>query len=49
MEGGRPDGFRARIVRTVDGHEDAPAAASGIGDVLSVVHDWLREFLDQEE
>ncbi|MFC8918392.1 hypothetical protein ACGF5F_35260 [Streptomyces sp. NPDC047821] len=48
VEGGGPDGFRARILQTVDGEERHPAAACQRTDVLLAVRDWLDELLKRD-
>ncbi|WHM41023.1 hypothetical protein [Streptomyces sp. BPTC-684] len=48
VEGGRSDGFRARIIQTVDGQQASPAAAATVCDVLTAVRTWLDEFLDPD-
>lgn len=47
-DGGGPDGFRARILQTVDGEERHPAAASRTTDVLLAVRAWLDELLERD-
>lgn len=46
VEGGRADGFRARIIQTVDGEQAPPSAASEDVDVLRAVRTWLDELLE---
>ncbi|MDT9685252.1 hypothetical protein RND61_24780 [Streptomyces sp. TRM76323] len=46
-EDGSPDGFRARIIRIVDGERERPTAASETADVLLAVRAWLDELLEQ--
>ncbi|MEV3987798.1 hypothetical protein AB0J57_02705 [Streptomyces sp. NPDC049837] len=48
VEGGGPDGFRARILQTVDGEETPPAAACRTADVLLAVRAWLDELLERD-
>ncbi|MBA6441168.1 MULTISPECIES: hypothetical protein [Streptomyces] len=48
VEGGRPDGFRARIVPTGDGHQAVPTAVSAVDDVLTAVRAWLDQLLEPE-
>jgi len=48
VENGREDGFRARIIRTVDGEQEPPTAVSKTVDVLAVVRTWLDELLERE-
>ncbi|MFI1867240.1 MULTISPECIES: hypothetical protein [Streptomyces] len=49
VEGGRRDGFRARIIRTVDGGRAAPSAACAADDVLTAVRAFLDELLEPGE
>ncbi|MEU1802883.1 hypothetical protein [Streptomyces sp. NPDC019937] len=46
VEEGRPDGFRARIVRTGGRHQAPPTAVSAVDDVLIAVRAWLDQLLD---
>ncbi|WP_189533642.1 hypothetical protein [Streptomyces roseolilacinus] len=48
LEDGRPDDFRARIIRIVDGEQKPPAAAGRTADVLLAVRSWLDELLEQD-
>ncbi|WP_406003061.1 hypothetical protein [Streptomyces sp. NBC_00829] len=48
VEGDRSDGFRARIIQTVDGEQKPPAAASKTVDVLLAVRTWLDELLERD-
>lgn len=48
LEGGREDGFRARIIQTVDGQQEPPTAASGTTDVLAAVRTWLDELRERD-
>lgn len=48
VEDGREDGFRARIIQTVDGQQEPPTAVSKTVDVLTVVRTWLDELLERE-
>ncbi|MGY0063934.1 hypothetical protein ACWY4P_47030 [Streptomyces sp. LZ34] len=48
MEGGRPDGFRARIVRTGGAHQAPPTAVSTVDDVLTAVHAWLDQLVEPD-
>ncbi|MER5932576.1 hypothetical protein [Streptomyces sp. NPDC002054] len=48
LEGGRSDGFRARIIATVDGEQKPPAAASRTVDVLQAVRTWLDDLLERD-
>ncbi|WP_260333528.1 hypothetical protein [Streptomyces beigongshangae] len=43
MESGREDGFRARIVQSVDGQQEPPSAVSRAADALAAVRTWLDE------
>ncbi|MEO3974820.1 hypothetical protein [Streptomyces sp. CAU 1734] len=46
VEDGGPDGFRARVLRSVDGHRAPPLAAGGADDVIAAVRTWLNELLE---
>ena len=48
VEEGRPDGFRARIVRTGGRHQAPPTAVSGVDDVLASVRAWLDQLLESD-
>ncbi|WP_369035013.1 MULTISPECIES: hypothetical protein [Streptomyces] len=48
VEDGREDGFRARIIQTVDGQPEPPTAVSKTVDVLTAVRTWLDELLERE-
>ncbi|AEM83783.1 MULTISPECIES: hypothetical protein [Streptomyces] len=48
VEGGRPDGFRARIVRTEDRHQAPPTAVSAVDDALTAVRAWLDQFIEPD-
>jgi hypothetical protein len=48
VEEGRPDGFRARIVRTGGRHQAPPTAVSAVDDVLATVHAWLDQLLEPD-
>ncbi|MFI0820890.1 hypothetical protein ACH4TX_32820 [Streptomyces sp. NPDC021098] len=49
VEEGRPDGFRARIVRTGGGrHQAPPTAVSAVDDVLAAVRAWLDQLLEPD-
>jgi hypothetical protein len=48
VEGDRPDGFRARIIRIVDGEQQPPTAADQTVDVFLALRTWLDELLEQE-
>ncbi|MGW3286140.1 hypothetical protein ACWDR3_16040 [Streptomyces sp. NPDC001002] len=48
VESGREDGFRARIIRTVDGQQETPTAVSRTGDALAAVRTWLDELIERE-
>ncbi|MFI1018342.1 hypothetical protein [Streptomyces sp. NPDC020965] len=48
-EGDGRDGVRARILRTVNGCQAPPAAASGVDDVVTVVRAWLDQILEPGE
>ncbi|ANW21703.1 hypothetical protein [Streptomyces clavuligerus] len=45
VEEGRSDGFRARVIRSVDGQGAPSAATSTVDDVLTLVRCWLLEIL----
>ncbi|GLF93389.1 hypothetical protein [Streptomyces yaizuensis] len=45
VEQDRPDGFRARIIRSVDGRDGPASAACEAEDVLTAVRAWLRDVL----
>ncbi|MFJ1747471.1 hypothetical protein ACIOJD_14655 [Streptomyces sp. NPDC088116] len=47
VEDGRADGFRARIIQTVDGEPSSPSAASETVDVLMAVRKWLDDLLER--
>jgi hypothetical protein len=46
VEIGRPDGFRARIIRMVGPHLTPPSAAGSVDDVHAAVQAWLDELLE---
>ncbi|MES4903543.1 MULTISPECIES: hypothetical protein [unclassified Streptomyces] len=48
VEDGRPDGFRARIVRPGGPHRAPPTAVSAVDDVLSAVQAWLDQLLEPD-
>ncbi|MET7762864.1 hypothetical protein [Streptomyces sp. NPDC005336] len=48
VEDGRPDGFRARILRTGGRHQAPPTAVSAVDDVLTAVHAWLDQLLEPD-
>ncbi|MFH9399231.1 hypothetical protein [Streptomyces sp. NPDC017638] len=48
VEGDRPDGFRARIIRIVDGEQKPPTAADQTADVFLALRAWLDELLEQD-
>jgi hypothetical protein len=46
LEGGRPDNFRARVLRAIGSHQAPPLALSAVEDVHPAVQAWLDELLD---
>ncbi|MER6917274.1 hypothetical protein ABT354_37005 [Streptomyces sp. NPDC000594] len=48
VEQDRPDGFRARVIRSVDAHETSMAVTATVEDVLTAVRAWLDEILRQD-
>ncbi|MFH9662558.1 hypothetical protein ACH4NF_31645 [Streptomyces sp. NPDC017248] len=48
VEGDRSDGFRARIIRIVDGEQQPPTAADQTADVFLALRTWLDELLERE-
>lgn len=48
VESGREDGFRARIIQTLDGQQEPPTAVSKTADVLAAVRTWLDELLERD-
>ncbi|MCP2163341.1 hypothetical protein [Goodfellowiella coeruleoviolacea] len=45
VEDGRPDSFRARIIRTIGAHQQPPSAVSAVDDVHAAVQAWLNDLL----
>ncbi|MGW0768994.1 hypothetical protein [Streptomyces sp. NPDC002676] len=48
VEGGRSDGFRARIIQIVDGEQQPPAATDQTVDVFLALRTWLDELLERD-
>ncbi|MEV6805305.1 hypothetical protein [Streptomyces sp. NPDC051132] len=48
VEGDRSDGFRARIIRIVDGEQQPSTAADQTADVFLALRTWLDELLERE-
>ncbi len=50
IEGNAPEGFRARITRTLDSasHEQEMVVAAAPEDIYAVVRTWVEAFVDQE-
>jgi hypothetical protein len=49
LEGGRTDGFRARIIRTIGSEQAPPVAVSAVDDVHTVIQKWLDDLLEADE
>jgi len=48
LETGRPDGFRARIIRAAGKHQAPPSAASSPEEVHAAVQAWLDELRETD-
>lgn len=46
LESGRPDGFRARIIRMVGPDLEPPSAVTTADDVQAAVRVWLADVLE---